>query len=74
MRREDALEAIMEEYKDAYKKWKPHKSPHDGWAKIFEEVMELFGAIHEDQEDIRPMRVEATQIAAMAMRFLVDLC
>lgn len=52
-------------------------SAHEGYAILLEEVEELWDAVKLKQSDLsRPekMRKEATQIAAMALRFLHDVC
>lgn len=68
-----AFTLVRFEVLDAIQNWKPHTSAHDGWAKIYEEVIELFEKIREDQTDYVAMREEAVQVAAMAIRFLIDL-
>lgn len=55
----------------------PFRSGHEGFAILKEEVDELWEAIRMKQSDpARPqaMRKEAIQVAAMALRFLVDVC
>lgn len=52
-------------------------SAHEGFAIMQEEMEELFDAVKLKQVNPeRPcrMRKEAVQVAAMALRFLVDLC
>lgn len=64
-----ALGLIGEELDEATKKFGPFASPHEGIAIILEEFIELMLAVFWGKGD--PMR-EATQVGAMAARFLVD--
>ena len=50
-------------------------SPHEGWACIYEEVDELWEVIRKvKNRSDRPtgLTLEAIQVAAMALKFLVD--
>ena len=70
-----ALTMIEDEYMDAIKKFPPMVSPHEGLAIILEEYTELQEEVFK-QHDVRTkeaMRKEAKQVAAMALRFMVDL-
>ena len=51
-------------------------SPHEGWAIILEELEELWDEVkvRDDQRSVERMRAEAVQVAAMAMRFIIDIC
>ena len=51
-------------------------SAHEGWAVLKEEVDELWDEVKVNQKtrDLPKMVHEAVQCAAMAMRFLVDVC
>ncbi len=46
-------------------------SRHEGWAVIHEELDELWDAVRAD--DTPNARKEAVQVAAMAIRFLMDI-
>ena len=48
-------------------------SPHEGWAVLQEEADELWDEV-KGNGSRRHMREEAIQIAAMAVRFIEDLC
>jgi len=48
-------------------------SPHEGWAVLREEVDELWDDV-KGNASRETMRKEAIQIAAMAIRFIEDLC
>ena len=47
-------------------------SGHEGYAVIHEELDELWDAVKHD--DATACRAEAVQVAAMALRYLVELC
>lgn len=47
---------------------------HHGYAIIKEELDELWEEIRKKQPDKRRMREEAIQVAAMAIRFMMDIC
>ena len=51
-------------------------SAHEGWAVIKEEVDELWDEVKRKQNtrSIEKMRAESVQIAAMAIRFALDIC
>ncbi len=52
---------------------KPFNSPHEGYGVIKEEFDELWIEIMKKHPDPVKLREEATQLAAMALRFLVDM-
>jgi len=78
VRVEENIELIVEEYLRAIDKFKPFNSHHEGYAVIKEELDELWDVIKNKKnystlEELREaLREEATQVAAMALRFLVD--
>lgn len=51
-------------------------SAHEGFAILLEEVEELKAHVwmNQSKRDIEAMRKEAVQVAAMALRFIVDVC
>jgi hypothetical protein len=66
-----ALNQAADELRAAMAKFGPFAGPHEGYAVILEEVDELW---HEVKHGTRErMRAEAVQVAAMALRFLVDI-
>lgn len=67
---------VMSEYEKASAKFAPFNSAHEGFAVLAEEVDELWDHVKTNQtkRDIEAMRREAIQIAAMAIRFAVDVC
>ena len=56
--------------------WGPHNSAHEGFAVLLEEVDELKAHVWTNQKkrDLAKMRTEAIQVAAMAVRFVLDVC
>jgi hypothetical protein len=54
------------------------KSGHEGYAVLLEEVEELWDVVKSNPKKLsnhnERMREEAIQVAAMAMRFVVDVC
>ena len=75
----EAIILAGEEYKRASKKFPPFRSPHEGIAIIEEEFTELRQEVFtkpvgSEEAKKRCIEKEATQLAAMALRFLVDLC
>lgn len=75
MTSEAALEAIKQEYQKATSKHRPMCTAHDGYAVILEELDELWEEVRvkQSKHDKTKMRDEAMQVAAMALRFMVDL-
>jgi NTP pyrophosphatase (non-canonical NTP hydrolase) len=68
---DDAARAAMSECIRAKRKFPDFHSGHEGYAVILEELDELWDAVRQD--DIEHARKEAIQVAAMALRFAVDL-
>jgi hypothetical protein len=54
----------------------PFASAHEGYAVLLEEVDELWDEVKKKKQnrDLGNMRKEAIQIAAMAVRFVKDIC
>ena len=74
----DNLELIAEnsltELRRATKMHGPMISAHEGYAVILEEMEELWDEIKKKHPDKDKMHEEAVQLAAMAMRFVNDIC
>lgn len=73
----EIIELVKSEYERAVMKFGSFKSAHEGYAILLEEVDELWDAIKlikkpEDFQD--QLAHEAVQVAAMAIRFLRDVC
>ncbi|MEE9598195.1 MAG: hypothetical protein V3V96_15595 [Acidiferrobacterales bacterium] len=66
------MKNVMDELERATKLHGPMRSPHEGYAVLKEEVDELWNEVKTDS-DPKHMRLEAIQIAAMAMRFVLDI-
>jgi hypothetical protein len=47
---------------------------HEGYAVLLEELDELWDEVKNKKRDIPAMRKECIQIAAMALKFCVDIC
>lgn len=73
---EAAIKEVVNEYLRAVKKFGPFHSAHEGYGVILEELDELWDEIKAKEElrNTTLMRDEATQVAAMALRFMVDTC
>lgn len=70
------LHDISEEIIEAEANWPPMNSAHEAYAVLLEEVDELKAHVWMNQKrrDLVAMRKEATQVAAMAVRFIRDVC
>ncbi len=70
-----ALEAANE-LRRARTKFPAFHSAHEGYAVILEELDELWEQVKQTKpgSDRRAMRDEAVQVAAMALRFIEDVC
>lgn len=66
-----ALAAVRLELIRATEKFGPFKSAHEGYAILLEEVDELWYEVKANNR--QRQREEAYQVAAMAVRFLVDV-
>jgi hypothetical protein len=76
MNRDELLEIIEEEVIRAKGLYPTFNSTHEGYAVIFEEIDELWDLVRKNKGidgDLR-MKNECIQIAAMAIRFIEDLC
>lgn len=75
MQKSEAIAAVLTELSKAVQKHKAMTTPHDGYAVILEELDELWDEVRVKQakHSRERMRAEATQIAAMAVRFMMDL-
>jgi hypothetical protein len=58
----------------AMRKHGPMRGAHEGYAVILEELDELWDEVKRQKPDPDALRKEALQVAAMAMRFVADVC
>lgn len=72
----DATSAAYTEARQAMEAWPPMSSAHEGYGVLLEEVDELWAHVKTKQKnrDLGAMRKEALQVAAMALRFAVEIC
>ena len=70
---EDILSVVVEEYVAASSKFGAFKSGHEGLAIIQEEFEELKEAVFWPHKTDGDATTEATQLAAMAIRYLIDI-
>lgn len=71
-----AAAEALEEARTAAIAWPPFNSAHEGYAILAEEVDELWDVVKVNQKrrDLKLMRKEAIQVAAMAIRFAAEVC
>lgn len=67
---------VVRELATARERFKPFNSAHEGYAVLLEEVDELWDEVKKKpaDRDRKLMREEAIQVAAMAMRFVLEVC
>jgi hypothetical protein len=70
------LDAVCNELATAMGNWPAFNSAHEGFAVLLEEVDELKAHVWTNQKrrDLAAMQKEAIQVAAMAMRFAIEVC
>jgi NTP pyrophosphatase (non-canonical NTP hydrolase) len=73
---EDLLGYVGDEARVAMRNWPAFNSAHEGFAVLQEEMDELWEHVREKQKnrDLPAMRTEALQVAAMAVRFALEVC
>lgn len=70
---EEATDLVIEELARATYNFGEFKSTHEGYAIILEELDELWDEIKNNSHK-ELLETEAKQVAAMALRFLIDCC
>ena len=70
----DYLIEVDNEITRATQKHKPMNSAHEGYAVIKEELEELWDEIKKQNPSKTLMHKEALHVAAMALRFIQDVC
>jgi hypothetical protein len=68
-----AVREVERELMAAQGKFGSMRGPHEGYAVILEELDELWDEVKAHDHDKAKMRAEARQVAAMAIRFMVDV-
>lgn len=66
--------AVLRELERAREKFPPMASAHEGYAVILEELEELWDEVKCNRAQLGTMEGEAIQVAAMAIRFVTDVC
>ena len=75
MSKKDVIFAdVLAEVYRAEQHFPPMRSAHEGWAILREEVDELWEEVKDKGRSRVRMRSEAIQVAAMAVRFVLDVC
>ncbi len=72
MKRIEAFDAVQIELAEARTKFPDFNSKHEGFAVLWEEVDELWDEVKTNHP--HRAREEAIQVAAMAIKFLIDVC
>ena len=65
---------VLQELGRARAKFNPFPSEHHGYAVLLEEVHELWEEVRSKDATPENVRAEAVQVAAMGIRFILDLC
>ena len=73
---ENCLQKVKEELSKAIQNWPPMNSAHEAYGVLLEEVDELWDHVKTKQKnrDLEEMKKECIQVAAMALRFAVEVC
>ena len=69
-----AIQDIQKELQNAISKYSSLNSAHEGYSVILEKLDELWDEIKQQNQSKEQMRNEAVQVAAMALRFIIDVC
>lgn len=72
--KEQLFAAVELELVEALAKFPSFHSPHEGYAVILEELEELWTLVQSNRGRDQIAREEAIQVAAMAIRYVFDLC
>jgi hypothetical protein len=73
---DEIVGAVVLELQMAQENWPPFNSAHEGFAILYEEFDELKEQVWVNQKrrDLPKMQAEAIQVAAMAIRFAMEVC
>ena len=69
----DAIDLVVQELRAATAIHGQFNSAHEGYAVLLEEVDELWDEIKMRKHDAAKIRDEAKQVAAMAIRLIMDI-
>jgi hypothetical protein len=69
----EAIDTIAKELDKANDKFPLFNSPHEGYAVLIEEVEELKAEVFKRNQSKERMIAEATQVGAMAAKFIISL-
>jgi len=71
-----AIDDLITELALARRNFPPFNTAHEGYAVLYEEVDELWDEVKKSpaKRDLVKMRAEAIQVAAMAIRVVLDCC
>jgi len=70
----DIEDMVYGEFALALKKFKDFNTFHEGLSIIHEEFCELQDEVRKKEPDKEKLKKEASHVAAMAIRFMFDLC
>jgi hypothetical protein len=73
-KKDEVMKMVLAEVYRAEQGFPPMRSAHEGWAILREEVDELWEEVRDKMRDRDRMKSEAVQVAAMAIRFVLDVC
>lgn len=73
--KDEVLNHVLNELEQAQENWAPFNSQHEGYGVLAEEFDELWDEIKLNQKkrDLHKTYREAIQLAAMAMRFAIEV-
>lgn len=74
MKLSTAIKLVHDELERAAELHGPMTSPHEGYAVLLEEVDELWAEVKANNGTSHRATSEAVQVAAMSLRYLLDLC
>lgn len=69
----ELVRLVGDELERALKRFPRFNSPHEGWAVIREELDELWEHVRDNTGRSAEAQLEAIQLAAMALRYALDL-
>jgi hypothetical protein len=71
-----AIQDVEDELDAAMTHWPPMNSAHEGYGVLAEEFRELETIVFQKQKNrnLEDLRKEAKQVAAMAIRFMIEIC